>query len=47
MENDPFAVSLYAQDIFEYYKEREVSLSVIYLISYFNPFEFDLKASNM
>lgn len=23
MENDPFAVSLYAQDIFEYYKERE------------------------
>lgn len=26
MENDPFAVSLYAQDIFEYYKGREVSI---------------------
>lgn len=24
MENDPFAVSLYANDIFKYYKQREV-----------------------
>lgn len=26
MENDPFAVSLYAQEIFEYYKAREVGI---------------------
>ncbi|XP_042878470.1 G2/mitotic-specific cyclin-B3-like isoform X2 [Penaeus japonicus] len=28
MENDPFAVSLYAQDIFEYYKERESNFTI-------------------
>lgn len=28
MENDPFAVALYAQDIFEYYKEREKAFAI-------------------
>lgn len=34
MENDPFAVSLYANDIFKYYKQREVCTILLLFISY-------------
>lgn len=36
MESDPFAVSIYAHDIFKYYKEREVNVFIVFGVTLCN-----------